>query len=232
MFEVLIHENDTERRPEFYNLMNIIQKLCSENDPQLYCNPNLNNKKAVQAAKTQYLLNREKVRLSNRAKRTEDLLHDIEIRNIVKSIQDLQEEYDYQFNSMIADKTVPIKEDVRRCVFRTLDYENAEKLMFMLRLYNKWTTRSSEYLVDNARRDFDMDKFQRLIQAADQDKRCLLEEAQQSVAKEYEQKLMERKRLLRAYVSDLHTVVMELNGQFPLLDLLSSILTQPTMMDS
>ena len=223
MAEVLYRENDTENRFIYNSFLSVFRKLCGQNKPTFIINPHIEEKKAIQAAGIQYRLDRENVRLEKYTKTAEDVLHDKLVRTLVMNVLDLQEEYDDQFHLMIADKMFPVNENIRRCVFRTLNDEDAEIFLTLLQLYNKWTTQSAEYLISYARRDHDIDKLRKLISVADQDNRKKLEDAQKSVAKEYGQRLIKQRRLLMSYVHKLHTLTMQLNDQCSVLSLLSNI---------
>lgn len=226
MAEVLYRENDTENHFIYNSFLSVFRKLCGQNKPTFIINPHIEEKKAIQAARIQYRLDRENIRLEKYAKTVEDVLHDKLIRTLVINVQDLQEEYDDHFHFMIVDKMIPVNENIRRFVFRTLNDEEAEIFLTLLQLYNKWTTQSAEYLIAYARRDHDIEKLRKLMSAADQDNRKKLEDAQKSIAKEYGQRLFHQKRILMSHVHKLHSLTMQLNDQCSVLDLLSRISEQ------
>lgn len=218
---------ETELRVIILPVRNTLLSLGEKKKLNFISNPTLSEDDAIPIASIHYKLEREKVRLSKYRKMTEHALRDLDIEQLVNSILELQEEYDDTIKLFLTGKTIPLTANVRRCVFRTLDHDViATNFLSFFQLYNKWTVRSAEYLIVCARRDHDMEKFRKLIHDADQDDRNLLEDAQQNVAKEYEQNLLKRKRLLSAYVQDLHTTITKLDKQYPTYKLLENVIGQ------
>lgn len=129
-------------------------------------------------------------------------------------IMELKEEYENLRFRMFAPSLIDDDTDSQkwRCLFRTIrDRKISMTILDFVRIYNKWTVTSADYLILKELRDLECDE---------EEKRS---SNQIVLAKEYGEKIHEKEELLKSYLLDLHDIATELDGECNIFEVLENL---------
>lgn len=193
--------------------------------PRFICNCKVNGKVAHLAASVQYLLEHAELKLANQYQTPRYATDSPEAKALFGRIEDLSFELHNLMIMMTESARIEYTDKEQRYIFRIFgDKREADRVMLFIRQFNKWTSSSAEYLVTEARKAYDDEKFrQHLEKANDQPMYSQIEMARKNLAAEYDRKLDRLRWLLSGYVSDLYSIVNELNEQYGLMKQLESM---------
>ncbi len=146
------------------------------------------------------------------------------------SIMELKEEYE----DLMSRTYVPylLKVDMMstewRCVFHTREDRNISKpVIDFVRIYNRWTIASAEYMFLKALRDIecgnDYEHNQKNDKKADN---------QITLAKEYTERISKQHDLLRSYLQDLHDIAKRLDTEYGIFDILEKASEEYELIDT
>lgn len=141
------------------------------------------------------------------------------------SIMELKEEYENLRFRMFAPSLIDDDTDSQkwRCLFRTIrDRKTSVTIFDFVRIYNKWTAASADYLILKALCD---------LECGEEKERS---DIQIKLAEEYEVKIRKQEELLNSYFQDLHSIAIELDQNCNIFELLEDIsddepIIQPTI---
>lgn len=129
-------------------------------------------------------------------------------------IMELKEEYEHLRFRMFAPLLIDENTDSQkwRCIFRTIrDRKTGIAIFDFVRIYNKWTVASADYLILKALRD---------LECGEKEKRSSNKIV---LAKEYEEKIRKQEELLESYLLDLHDIAIELDIECSIFETLENL---------
>ena len=129
-------------------------------------------------------------------------------------IMELKEEYENLRFRMFAPLLIDDDTDSQkwRCLFRTIrDRKTSMTILDFVRIYNKWTAASADYLILKALCD---------LECGEEKERS---DIQIKLAVEYEVKIRRQEELLNSYFQDLHSIATELDQNSSIFELLEDI---------
>ena len=140
-------------------------------------------------------------------------------------IMELKEEYENLRFRMFAPSLIDDDTDSQkwRCLFRTIrDRKTSMTILDFVRIYNKWTAASADYLILKALCD---------LECGEEKERS---DIQIKLAEEYEVKIRKQEELLNSYFQDLYSIAIELDQNCNIFELLEDIsddepIIQPTI---
>lgn len=170
--------------------------------------------------KVQIKLRRAQVSFDDIKINTDVTIHEEFCKKLLLSIMELNEEFQDLRCRMIAPAQIAMGDEERRCIFRTTSNPDAVlRLMDFVRIYNKWTEVSVDYLILRERREYELAKLN-TTEVADSYK---LTKILEQLAEEYKKKIAEQETQLQEYCMDLQSIAEELNEQYKILDILDKL---------
>ena len=125
-------------------------------------------------------------------------------------------------------------DEERRCIFRTIPERKAALLLMdFVRIFNKWTEASVDYLILKARRDIELDRLNPASNGnqgnTDTDRLSRLCE---QLREEYKKKVADQEMQLKAYCDDLHKMAEKLDRSYSVLDKLEELMEDEVLLES
>ncbi|MBQ1659595.1 MAG: hypothetical protein II059_07080 [Clostridia bacterium] len=127
-------------------------------------------------------------------------------------IMELKEEYKHLRFRMFDPLLIDENTDSWRRIFHTIRDRKADiAILDFVRIYNKWTVTSADYMILKALRD---------LECGEEEKRSSNKIV---LAKEYEVEIQKREELLEAYLLDLNDIVTELDSEYNIFEMLANL---------
>lgn len=205
-----------------------ISSFLEKNDRKISYNRYIKIGMARTAAMIESRLRQEQVHFVD-MKRT-GLLDESKRRNLLIQIIELKEEFDDLRCRMTLPARIEMDTETRRSIFHTIGERNAMMiLMDFVRIYNKWTDASAEYLILRAIREIMCSVSGSNNRASDTDK---LGTAKTALAEEYDKKISEQENILHSYCEDLCDIAEELDEEYGIFDILDKLTEEADLSES
>ena len=219
-----------ERMNMAETLSDAIGSFIEKND-EIY-NEYVNVKLARMAAQVVMKLRSAQVRFAD--KKAKGDLNDTLRTTLLVDIMELKEEAEDIRRRMMTQALLQLDNDERRCIFRLVPERKAALLLIdFVRIFNKWTEASADYLILKARRDYELDKLNTdsidIQGGVDSDK---LSQLRERLIEEYKKKVADQETQLKTYCDDLQRMADVLDSSYMILDKLEELIEDASILDS
>ena len=129
-------------------------------------------------------------------------------------IIELKEEYEHLRFRMFAPSLIDDDTDSQkwRCIFRTIrDRKTSHDILDFVRIYNKWTAASADYMILKALCD---------LECGEEKERS---DVQIKLAEEYDDKIRNQEELMESYLLDLHEIAAEIDSKCKIFEILENL---------
>lgn len=151
-------------------------------------------------------------------------------KDLLIRIIELNEEYENLFPRTYASHLLKAEmiNPEWRFVFRTIEDRNLSKTVIdFLRIYNKWTIASAEYLLLNALCDIECGNDYAHRQENEEKTHNQI-----ALADEYTNRIGKQEELLQSYLYDLHNIAEKLDKEYGMFDILESFYEEYEFIDT
>lgn len=196
-----------------------------KNNNQILENPKVRRQLASAVAELNFTLEHEEFELVNMHNNLKIGELSKEYKAKVYRIREVKEEYLDLRRRMYVSFLLVDNVNTRRWIFRHLQNPVAANLTFsFMHTYNRWTEFTADYYITMARMEYDLQKFQQLIDESDtRSKLTMFQEAKDELAAEYDGKIADSRTQLSNYKLDLQGMAKKLCDEYSLLEKLQPL---------